>query len=88
MENNWQEIWQNKYLNGDVSHINDGFDNLSLSQWRTLANTFLSLIEIGVENPETFGHRFRKVSDSDSGKFRTVIPESFGHFRSIDRNNI
>jgi len=25
-----------------------------------------------VENPETFGHRFRKVSDTDSGKFRTL----------------
>jgi len=42
----------------------------------------------GLENPDNFGHRFRKVSDSDSGFLRTVIPVFFGHFQSIDRNNI
>jgi len=48
----------------------------------------IKMIKGWMENPETFGHRFRKVSDSDSDFHRTVIPESFGHFRSIDRNNI
>ena len=51
-----------------------------------IANYLLDQYEANIDTAPEW--KIRTTSDTDSGKFRTVIPESFGHFQSIDRNNI
>lgn len=50
MINNWKEIWGIKYRESAPSHVMDGFDNLTLLQWKHLVNSFYKLIDITADS--------------------------------------
>jgi len=40
----WENIWDKKYQNNDHLHVQAGFDDLSLVEWKKLVNTFSTII--------------------------------------------